>query len=103
MWQGSCANLCGRWSKSEWMVGQCQLRRPLPASSRHSSLTSSPPPRLSQMILDKVLAGILDQGAGCLIVYDDAPPDATYAATLETLRHVGNVVDSLAAKAKALS
>ncbi|PWN94947.1 PCI-domain-containing protein [Tilletiopsis washingtonensis] len=59
--------------------------------------------KLSQMILDKVLAGILDQGAGCLIVYDDAPPDATYAATLETLRHVGNVVDSLAAKAKALS
>lgn len=57
--------------------------------------------KLSQMILDKVFHGILDQGAGCLVVYDQPVEDKTYQVTLDTLKHVGNVIDSLYKKANA--
>ncbi|CAG8463432.1 1366_t:CDS:10 [Funneliformis caledonium] len=59
--------------------------------------------KLSQMILDKVFHGILDQGAGCLIVFDEPSQDLTYEATLETLKQMGNVVESLYEKAAKLS
>lgn len=59
--------------------------------------------KLSQMILDKTLYGILDQGNGCLVVYDEQKQDETYEAALSTLQHVSNVVDSLAQKAAKLS
>jgi len=54
--------------------------------------------KLSQMILDKVFHGVLDQGRGCLIVYDSPESDNTYGAAIETLEQVGKVVDSLYAK-----
>lgn len=55
--------------------------------------------KLSQMILDKVFTGILDQGAGCLEVYEDEGDEQLYDSTLSTLKQIGSVVDSLYAKA----
>ncbi|EGN95770.1 hypothetical protein SERLA73DRAFT_155070 [Serpula lacrymans var. lacrymans S7.3] len=54
--------------------------------------------KLSQMILDKVLHGVLDQGRGCLIVFDEQEIDNTYGAAIDTLEQIGKVVDSLYAK-----
>jgi len=55
------------------------------------------------MILDKVFNGILDQGAGCLIVFDDISPDQIYGAGIDTIKMMGHVVDSLFEKAAELS
>ena len=34
--------------------------------------------KLSQMILDRTLSGILEQGKGHLVIYDSTPGDGTY-------------------------
>ncbi|OBZ69303.1 putative 26S proteasome regulatory subunit rpn6 [Grifola frondosa] len=54
--------------------------------------------KLSQMILDKVFHGVLDQGRGCLIIFEEPQADNTYGAAIDTLEQVGKVVDSLYAK-----
>jgi len=59
--------------------------------------------KLSQMILDKKFNGILDQGEGVLIVFEDVAVDKTYESALETIQSMGKVVDSLYHKAKQLS
>lgn len=51
--------------------------------------------KLSQMILDKKLNGILDQGTGELVIFDESFTDFTYDATIDVLNDMGNVVDSL--------
>ncbi|MCJ1310666.1 26S proteasome regulatory subunit rpn6 [Agyrium rufum] len=51
--------------------------------------------KLSQMILDKVIVGVLDQGAGCLIIFEEAGRDGGYDAALETIDKLGSVVDLL--------
>ena len=57
--------------------------------------TSQVERKLSQMILDKVIIGVLDQGAGCLIVYDESERDQGYDAALDTIEKLSNVVDVL--------
>lgn len=59
--------------------------------------------KLSQMILDKKFSGILDQGEGVLIVFEESPADKTYERVLETIQSMGKVVDTLYQKAKKLS
>ncbi|KAL2017788.1 hypothetical protein VTK56DRAFT_1651 [Thermocarpiscus australiensis] len=51
--------------------------------------------KLSQMILDKVITGVLDQGAGCLIIFDETERDEAYDAALATIEKLSNVVDVL--------
>ena len=51
--------------------------------------------KLSQMILDKVIIGVLDQGAGSLIVYDETERDVGYDSALATIEKLSNVVDVL--------
>lgn len=50
------------------------------------------------MILDKVFHGVLDQGRGCLLVFDEPEVDSMYGSAIEMLEQVGNVVASLYAK-----
>ncbi|KAG9085516.1 26S proteasome regulatory subunit rpn6, partial [Ceratobasidium sp. 370] len=54
--------------------------------------------KLSQMILDKVFYGVLDQGNGWLVVFDEPVVDGTYEAAIQTIEQVGKVVQSLYAK-----
>ncbi|EKX44220.1 26S proteasome regulatory complex, subunit RPN6 [Guillardia theta CCMP2712] len=58
---------------------------------------------LSQMILDKKFNGILDQGSGALIAYEDLPDNATLETGLETIENMSKVVDSLYVRAARLS
>jgi len=59
--------------------------------------------KLSQMILDQKLNGILDQGSGVLIIFEEVPKDTTYENTLEVIGQMGKVVDALYKKAQSLS
>ncbi|KAL2069943.1 hypothetical protein VTL71DRAFT_14623 [Oculimacula yallundae] len=51
--------------------------------------------KLSQMILDKVIIGVLDQGAGCLIIFDETERDEGYDSALKTIEKLSSVVDVL--------
>ncbi|ODQ80676.1 hypothetical protein BABINDRAFT_7383 [Babjeviella inositovora NRRL Y-12698] len=59
--------------------------------------------KLSQMILDKVFYGVLDQGNGWLVIYDKPRTDATYAASLDIMKSLSSAVDLLYEKAATLN
>ncbi|GHJ85268.1 hypothetical protein NliqN6_1670 [Naganishia liquefaciens] len=59
--------------------------------------------KLSQMILDGVFQGVLDQEKGRLIVYDEPEKDSTYATGLETIKQISEVVNGLSEKARRLT
>ncbi|GMM32450.1 proteasome regulatory particle lid subunit [Martiniozyma asiatica (nom. inval.)] len=55
--------------------------------------------KLSNMILDKVFYGVLDQGNGWLIIYDEPKRDETYDLALDVVKHMSDAVDALYEKA----
>jgi len=59
--------------------------------------------KLSQMILDGKLSGILDQETGVLVVFDEAERDTTYDDVLSTVNAMSKVVDRLYASAQKLT
>ena len=59
--------------------------------------------RLSEMILDGKLAGILDQGTGDLILFSDVEGDKSYANADGTVKELNSVVDRLYVRAKQLT
>jgi 26S proteasome regulatory subunit N6 len=59
--------------------------------------------KLSQMILDKKLRGILDQGNGTLIVYDEAEADGTYGHATTIIANMEDVVASLYKRAQKIN
>ncbi|KAF6015904.1 hypothetical protein HII12_000467 [Brettanomyces bruxellensis] len=58
--------------------------------------------KLSNMILDKVFYGVLDQGNGYLIVYDEPKKDETYDLSLDIIGQMSHVIDLLYDKASSL-
>lgn len=58
---------------------------------------------VSDGLLLRLPAGILDQGEGVLIVFEEPVVDKTYEAALETIQNMSKVVDSLYNKAKKLT
>ncbi|KAG5177469.1 hypothetical protein JKP88DRAFT_269161 [Tribonema minus] len=56
--------------------------------------------KLSQMILDRKLQGILDQGRGQLIIYEDSASDKAFADGIEVIDNLGTVVTSLYRRAQ---
>jgi len=59
--------------------------------------------KLSQMILDKKLIGILDQANDCLIVYENPPEDELYPTVVEIFDNIDGVIDSLYKRAGKLT
>lgn len=51
------------------------------------------------MILDKVLEGVLDQGRGCLVLFDSPEKEEGYEDAVKMITEVGRVVESLWGKA----
>jgi len=58
--------------------------------------------KLSQMILDGKFRGILDQGKGQLIVYEDGGGDMTMEKGLDVIHNMDKVVTSLFSRSRAL-
>merc|ERR1712157_434130 len=58
--------------------------------------------KLSQMILDKQFNGILDQGTGAIIVFDEEQQSTIYGNATQTIQELNSAVDKLFEKAKLL-
>ena len=59
--------------------------------------------KLSQMILDKKIQGILDQETRVLIIFEAKPRDTCYDDVLETIGAMSKVVDRLYITAQKLT
>ena len=58
--------------------------------------------KLSQMILDGTLLGILDAGHGRLIIHEPSEQDMSYENSAKVVKNMGDVVDSLFRRAEGL-
>ena len=58
--------------------------------------------KLSQMILDRVIIGVLDQGAGVLVIFEEAERDQGYDGALDSIEKLNEVVDVLYANQASL-
>ena len=47
-------------------------------------------------------AGILDQGTGCLEVFEDSAENKAYPAAIDVVQNMGTVVDALFARSQKL-
>ena len=56
--------------------------------------------KLSEMILDEKIAGTLDQGRDCLIVFEEPESAQILKHTIDTFKNLYDVLDSLYDKAK---
>lgn len=74
--------------------------------SHIATLMEMPPPevekKLSQMILDGKFRGILDQGKGQLIVYEEGEKDMAMEKSLNVIANMDAVVTTLFERSKAL-
>jgi len=59
--------------------------------------------KLSEMVLDGKLNGILDQGTGDIILFDQLQADKSYTKADDTVKELNSVVDRLYARAKNLT
>ena len=59
--------------------------------------------KLSQMVLDKKLPGVLDQGNGCLVLHESTSPSSLYDSAIGTISEFSHVVDQLFEKSARLS
>lgn len=51
--------------------------------------------KLSEMILDEKIAGTLDQGRDCLIVFEEAENTEMFEHSLQIFKNLDTVIDSL--------
>jgi len=51
--------------------------------------------KLSEMILEEVIMGTLDQGRNCLIIFEEQEPTEMFENALETFTNIDGVIDSL--------
>jgi len=58
--------------------------------------------KLSEMILDEVINGTLDQVRNCLIVYEEQESVEMFETALGTFKNLDGVVDSLYDRTKVL-
>ncbi|KAI0462607.1 hypothetical protein LJB42_004101 [Komagataella kurtzmanii] len=59
--------------------------------------------KLGQMILDKVFFGVLDQGNGWLIIYEESQADKSYEISLDLIKNMSKAVDLLYERASTLN
>lgn len=58
--------------------------------------------KLSEMILDKKFDGTLDQGNGCLVIFEEDKCDKLYENALDAMNNLSTVAEKLFEKAKTL-